>query len=92
AVLLRRRAAPAGVRRRAAELLGVIAPQALVGYAQYFTGVPVLLVGIHILGASLVWIATVRLHLAMAGAPAAAGARGAEGRLGALGAHQPARA
>ncbi len=37
--------------------------QGVVGYTQYFTGVPVLLVGIHIFLASLTWISIVRLHL-----------------------------
>jgi len=40
-------------------LLAVAVAQAGVGYVQYFTGVPVLLVGIHILGATLVWIAAI---------------------------------
>ncbi len=35
-----------------------------VGYAQYFTGVPELLVGTHILGATALWVMTVRLGLA----------------------------
>lgn len=40
--------------------------QGVIGYWQYFAGVPVLLVGVHIAGASLGWIAIVRLHLATA--------------------------
>jgi cytochrome c oxidase assembly protein subunit 15 len=32
-----------------------------IGYTQYFTGVPELLVGLHILGATLLWVMTVRL-------------------------------
>ncbi len=28
------------------------------GYVQYFTGLPEVLVGLHVLGACLVWIAT----------------------------------
>jgi cytochrome c oxidase assembly protein subunit 15 len=35
-----------------------------IGYAQYFTGVPELLVGLHIAGATALWVATVRLTLA----------------------------
>lgn len=46
--------------RRGAVLLGVLLAQAAVGYTQYFTGVPAILVGVHILGAVLVWIAAVR--------------------------------
>ena len=34
-----------------------------IGYAQYFTGVPEVLVGLHIAGATLLWVATVRLGL-----------------------------
>ena len=34
-----------------------------IGYAQYFTGVPELLVGAHIAGATLLWVATVRLAI-----------------------------
>ena len=35
--------------------------QALIGYVQYFSGVPALLVGVHILGATSLYIATVGL-------------------------------
>jgi cytochrome c oxidase assembly protein subunit 15 len=65
-VLIRRlrktKAAPP-VPRRARELLAVLVAQAAVGYTQYFTGVPALLVAVHILGAVAVWIATLRLVL-----------------------------
>ncbi len=44
--------------------------QGTVGYIQYFTGVPVLLVGVHILLASLMWIEIVRLHLSTGAGPA----------------------
>ena len=53
------------VLRRVQLLLGVLLAQAAVGYAQYFTGVPALLVGIHVLGSVAVWIATLRVVLAM---------------------------
>ncbi len=55
--------APPPVQRSARILLGVLAAQAAVGYTQYFTGVPALLVGVHILGAVLVWTAVVSLNL-----------------------------
>lgn len=45
-------------------LLVVSLSQGLVGYVQYFTGLPIVLVGLHMLGACLVWIATLRAHLA----------------------------
>jgi cytochrome c oxidase assembly protein subunit 15 len=63
--LIVRTQAPASVRRDANILLVVLIAQAGVGYAQYFTGVPVVLVGIHILGAVCVWIAALRLPLRM---------------------------
>ena len=57
-------------------LLAVSVAQAAVGYVQYFTGVPELLVGVHIAGAAAVWAAAVRflttLSSAGRGAPAAA--------------------
>ena len=61
--VLRRQAAPAPVQRAARILLAVLVAQAAVGYTQYFTGVPALLVGVHVLGAMLVWIAVVHLNL-----------------------------
>lgn len=61
--LLHRTAAPARCRRDAQVLLVVLTAQAVVGYTQYFTGVPELLVGVHVAGATAVWIALVRFHL-----------------------------
>jgi cytochrome c oxidase assembly protein subunit 15 len=52
------------VLRRGRELLAVSAAQAVVGWTQYFTGVPALLVGLHIAGATVVWVALCRLVLA----------------------------
>jgi cytochrome c oxidase assembly protein subunit 15 len=63
--LLHRTGAPAPVRRRAQVLLAVLVAQAAVGYAQYFTGVPVVLVGIHVLGAVCVWVAVLAFHLGL---------------------------
>jgi heme a synthase len=63
--VLHRDAAPPPVLRAGEVLLGAIVAQAAVGYAQYFTGVPVLLVGIHLAGAVAVWAATVRLNLVL---------------------------
>ncbi len=42
--------------RRSWLLLAVTLTQGAVGYLQYFTGLPEVLVGIHVLGACLVWI------------------------------------
>ncbi len=54
---------PTGLTRRSEWVLAIIAAQATVGYVQYFTEVPVVLVGIHIAGATALWIAIVRLVL-----------------------------
>jgi len=45
-------------------LLAAIVVQAAIGYTQYFTGVPALLVGFHVLGALAVWVASVRVATA----------------------------
>lgn len=44
--------------RRGWILLGVSLSQGAIGYVQYFTGLPEVLVVLHVLGACLVWIAT----------------------------------
>lgn len=44
-------------RRQAWILLGVSLAQGAVGYLQYFTGLPVVLVTFHVLGAVIVWVA-----------------------------------
>ncbi|HET8603961.1 MAG TPA: COX15/CtaA family protein [Marmoricola sp.] len=46
--------APASARRAAQVLLAIELSQGVIGYVQYFTGVPAVLVGFHMLGASLV--------------------------------------
>ena len=78
--LLRRTGAPPDVRRRGLVLLAVVLAQATIGYVQYFTGVPVLLVGAHIAGATAVWAAVVRFNLGLGRSAAGASARAAEGR------------
>jgi len=51
---------------RHAERVGILLViQGIVGYLQYFMGVPVLLVGFHIALASLTWISIVRLRLSV---------------------------
>ena len=62
---LRLAAAPAALLRRVEVLLAVLLAQGAVGYLQYFTGVPPLLVGVHVAGAVAVWIATLRVALGM---------------------------
>ncbi|MBW3604822.1 MAG: COX15/CtaA family protein [Actinobacteria bacterium] len=60
---LRATDAPARVQRAATVLAGVVVAQGLIGYVQYFTGLPEVLVGAHLLGACLVWIAALHLWL-----------------------------
>ena len=65
-----REGAPRLFQERARQVLGVACAQAAVGWVQWFAGVPALLVGLHILGATLAWAATCRLALLVL-APAA---------------------
>ena len=51
--------------RRGDLLLAALVAQAAVGYTQYFTGVPALLVGVHIAGATAVWVAVLRFNLGL---------------------------
>lgn len=54
---LRREPEAARMRRPLAFFTIVLVLQGIVGYGQFFTGVPPLLVGVHLLGATLVWLA-----------------------------------
>jgi cytochrome c oxidase assembly protein subunit 15 len=73
--MARRGDASPSVTQRADQLVVVLVAQAAIGYWQYFTGVPALLVAFHVLGAVLVWLAVLRLWLALrAPAPAAVAA------------------
>ncbi|MFI8816515.1 MULTISPECIES: heme A synthase [unclassified Streptomyces] len=57
--------APADTRARSRDLLIVLVAQGAIGYVQYFSDVPEVLVGIHMFGSSLMWIAVLRLALSM---------------------------
>ncbi len=63
--LLHRTGAPAVVRRNGNALLVVLVAQAVVGYVQYFSGVPVVLVAVHIVGAVSVWVAVLQFVLGL---------------------------
>lgn len=39
--------------------------QGVIGYVQYFTDLPEVLVGLHMLGSALVWIAVLRVLLSL---------------------------
>jgi cytochrome c oxidase assembly protein subunit 15 len=46
-------------------LIGAICLQGGIGYLQYFTGVPEGLVGLHVLGSVVVWVAVLHWHLGL---------------------------
>jgi cytochrome c oxidase assembly protein subunit 15 len=73
---------PSRARRRVALLLGIGLAQGLVGYLQYFLGVPEAAVALHVLGSVLVWIAAVRIPYALrARGPAVADQYGSSGSM-----------
>jgi cytochrome c oxidase assembly protein subunit 15 len=52
--------------KRAIKIFAIIAlAQGGIGYVQYFTGIPEILVAAHLLGATLVWIAAWRVRLSV---------------------------
>jgi heme a synthase len=57
--------APAAAKRRAWLLLAIAVVQGLLGYTQYFTGLPVVLVIIHVLGSALVWVTVLFIPAAL---------------------------
>lgn len=70
--------APARATRAALILLGVELAQGVLGYVQYFLGVPQLLVMLHVLGSALVWIATLNVYFKLrerSGEPGVMGGR-----------------
>ncbi|MFF9800040.1 heme A synthase [Streptomyces rochei] len=57
--------APKGPLARTRDLFLVLLAQGVIGYVQYFTDLPEVLVGLHMFGSCLVWIATLRVLLAL---------------------------
>ncbi|MET7555076.1 COX15/CtaA family protein [Streptomyces albidoflavus] len=57
--------APAGPLARTREFFVILLLQGAIGYVQYLTDLPEILVGLHMLGSCLVWIGVVRLLLAL---------------------------
>ena len=70
---LRLTTAPPAANRRILVVLGVTLAQGSLGYLQYFTGVPWVLVAFHVLGATVLWVSVLRLTYSIreraAGAP-----------------------
>ncbi|MDX6356854.1 MAG: heme a synthase [Streptomyces sp.] len=62
--------APIGPQHRTRELFLVLMSQGIIGYIQYFTDLPEAVVALHMFGASLVWIATLRVLLSFRERPA----------------------
>ncbi|CAM5261875.1 COX15/CtaA family protein [Streptomyces fumanus] len=57
--------APRGPLARTRDLFLILLAQGLIGYVQYFTDLPEVLVGLHMVGSCLVWIGAVRVLLAL---------------------------
>jgi cytochrome c oxidase assembly protein subunit 15 len=57
--------APAGPLHRTRDLFLILLAQGVIGYVQYFTDLPEILVGLHMLGSALTWIAVLRVLLAL---------------------------
>jgi len=65
AVGLRLTRAPAPAVRLGWALLGMIGLQGMIGYIQYFSGLPAGLVWVHVCGSTLIWILALRLMFAL---------------------------
>jgi len=65
AIGLRLTGAPARAVRLGWVLLALIGLQGVVGYTQYFTGLPAGLVWFHVVGSTLIWIAVLQLMFAL---------------------------
>jgi cytochrome c oxidase assembly protein subunit 15 len=70
AVLAQAAGASARLRRAGWMLVAVELAQGLIGFVQYFTHVPAVLVGVHMLGACLVWLAALTVLAETAVTPA----------------------
>jgi cytochrome c oxidase assembly protein subunit 15 len=64
AVGLQLTGAPRRVRRLGWLVLGLVGLQGVIGYSQYFSGLPAGLVWVHVSGSVLIWIAALRLMFA----------------------------
>ena len=62
---LRFAAAPRPAVRLGWLLLGLVGLQGVIGYSQYFSGLPAGLVWVHVLGSAVIWITVLRLFFAL---------------------------
>lgn len=63
-IALHATAAPKMVTKQAWIVLGICLAQGIIGYTQFFTGLPWGLVAMHVLGACLLWIFSLKFYLA----------------------------
>ncbi|MGW2744302.1 COX15/CtaA family protein [Streptomyces sp. NPDC001450] len=63
--------APKGPLDRTRELFLILLAQGVIGYVQYFTHLPEVLVGLHMMGSCLVWIGVLRVLLSLRERPEA---------------------
>ncbi len=63
--LAHRSGASPTVDRRGRLLVVALVAQGALGYTQYFTGVPPVLVALHVAGSVVVWVAVLRFHLGL---------------------------
>lgn len=63
--------APRGPLHRTRELFVILLLQGVIGYVQYFTDLPEVLVGLHMFGSCVMWIWVVRLLLSLRERPEA---------------------
>lgn len=66
---LRRNNAPDHEIRLCSVVLVILLLQGTIGYVQYFTGVPAVLVGLHVFGATMLWIAVLWFHMNTSASP-----------------------
>jgi cytochrome c oxidase assembly protein subunit 15 len=57
--------APKGPLARTRDLFLILLAQGVIGYVQYFTDLPEVLVGLHMVGSCLVWIGVLRVLLSL---------------------------
>ncbi|CAL9321162.1 COX15/CtaA family protein [Streptomyces olindensis] len=57
--------APKGPLHRTRELFLILLAQGVIGYVQYFTDLPEVLVGLHMLGSAVMWIWVLRVVLSL---------------------------
>jgi cytochrome c oxidase assembly protein subunit 15 len=62
-VALHATSAPKAVTKQTWYVFGICIAQGIVGYTQFFTGLPWGLVALHVLGACLLWIFSVKFYL-----------------------------